>query len=184
MALVCSNSMISKSCDFHLSHLAILTLHIHIIIPMPVFCQFLEPIAWNPHIYPTLSCGFSPIIPSIISSSFYTLYFPWFYLQKLEGKPRIWEIFPYPIDSSSLKIRSNFHSKSSFEFNEVNWIQIYWTTSSFEIQMIMTFEHGLKSFRIRWARQVGGACCMAQVGSGQYCLAFFRPIIMVFPWTI
>ncbi len=37
-----------------------------------------------------------------------------------------------PIDPSPPKIQSNFHSKSSFEFNEVNLIQICWTKYSFE----------------------------------------------------
>jgi hypothetical protein len=103
------------------SHLVIIMFHIHIIIPMQVPFQFLESIARNTHIYPSLPCEFSPINPSIISSSFYTSSLPWFYLQNLEGKPRnIWKIFLCSIDPSPLKIRLNIHSKSSFEFNEVN----------------------------------------------------------------
>jgi hypothetical protein len=55
------------------------------------------------------------------------------YLQNLEGKPRnILENIPCPIDPSPPKIRSNFHSNSSFEVNEVNSIQIYWSKYSFE----------------------------------------------------
>jgi hypothetical protein len=65
------------------SHLVILAFRIHIIFPMQVPCQLLEPIAQNPPIY---SCRFSSIIPSIISSLFYTSSLPWFYLQNLEGK--------------------------------------------------------------------------------------------------
>jgi hypothetical protein len=55
------------------------------------------------------------------------------YLQNLEGKPRnILENIPCPIDPSAPNIRSNFHSKSYFEFNAINSIQIYWTKYSFE----------------------------------------------------
>jgi hypothetical protein len=103
-------------------------------------------IARNPPIY---SSGFSPIIPSIISLLFYRSSLPWFYLQNLEGKPRnIWENIPCPIDPGPLKIWSNFHSKFSFEFNEVNWNQIHWTKYSLEIQILaMDFKNilGLKS---------------------------------------
>jgi hypothetical protein len=118
----------------HPSHLVIIVFHIHIIIPMQVSCQFIEPFAWNPPIY---SHWFSPIIPSIIPSSFYTASLLW-----------IWENIPCLIDPSPLKIRSNFHSKSSFEFNEVNWIQIHWTKYSFKIQILaLEFKNilGLKS---------------------------------------
>jgi hypothetical protein len=69
-----------------LSHLIILVFHIHIIISMKVLCQSIEPFAPNPPIY---SYWFNPIIPSTISSSFYTSPLPWFYLQNHEGKPRI-----------------------------------------------------------------------------------------------
>jgi hypothetical protein len=80
----------------HPSHLVILIFHIPIIIPMRVPCQSLEPIIWNPHICPSLPCGFSRIIPSIISSSVYTSSLPWFYFQNLEGKPQnIWEKYSY-----------------------------------------------------------------------------------------
>jgi hypothetical protein len=61
------------------SHHAILAFRIHIIISMQVPCQFQEPIAPNPPIY---SWGFSPIIPPIISLSFYTSSLPWFYSTK------------------------------------------------------------------------------------------------------
>jgi hypothetical protein len=104
----------------------------------------------NPHIDLSLPCRFSSIIPSMISSSFYASSLPWFYFQNHEVKPRnIWENIHCPIDPNPLKIRSNFHSKSSFEFNEVNWIQIYWTKYSFEIQILaLDFKNvlGLKSF--------------------------------------
>jgi hypothetical protein len=107
----------------HPIHLVIIAFHIHIIISMYDPCQFLEPIAPNPPFY---SYWFSFIIPSIISSSFYTLSLSRSHLQNLEGKPRnICKIFLCPIDSSPFKVRPNFHSKSSFEFNEVNWIQIH-----------------------------------------------------------
>jgi hypothetical protein len=53
------------------SHLVILAFHIHIIISMQVPCQFLEPIGPNPPIH---SCGFSPIIPSIISVILYIIF--------------------------------------------------------------------------------------------------------------
>jgi hypothetical protein len=78
---------------FHPSHLVILVLHIHTIIPMKVPCQSLEPIVRNPHIHSSLPCGFSPIIPSIISLSFYKSSLPWFYLENIKGKLRnIWKI--------------------------------------------------------------------------------------------
>jgi hypothetical protein len=116
------------------SHLVILAFHTHIIIPMQASCQFLNPIAWNPRI---CLYWFSSTNPSIFSSSFYTSSLPWVYLQNLEGKPRnIWENIPCTVDPSPLQIWSNFHSKSSFEFNEVNWIQIHWTISSFKIQIL------------------------------------------------
>jgi hypothetical protein len=73
----------------HPSHLVILAFYIHIIIFMQVPCQSLGPITRNPHIYPSLPCGFTPIISSIISSSFYTSSLPWFYSQNLKGMPRI-----------------------------------------------------------------------------------------------
>jgi hypothetical protein len=77
------------------SHLVILAFHIHINISMHVPCQSLEPIAENPSIY---SCLSRPIIPSIISSSFYTSSLPWFYLQNLEVKNKnIWENIPCPM---------------------------------------------------------------------------------------
>jgi hypothetical protein len=46
-----------------------------------------------------------------------------------------WKIIPCPINPSPFKIRPNIHSKSSFEFNEVNWIQIHWTKFYFEIEI-------------------------------------------------
>jgi hypothetical protein len=47
--LACFNSLISRSCDFHLSYLVILAFHIHIIILMQVSCQSLKPISRNSH---------------------------------------------------------------------------------------------------------------------------------------
>jgi hypothetical protein len=46
------------------------------------------------------------------------------------------EIFLRSIDPSPLKIRSNFHLKSYFEFNEVIWSQIHWTKYSLKIQIL------------------------------------------------
>jgi hypothetical protein len=91
----------------HPSHLIILVLHIHMIIPMQVSYQSIEPFARNPPIY---SYWVSPVIPSIITSSFYTSSLLWFYLQNHEGKPiNIWENIPCPTEPSPLKIWSNFH---------------------------------------------------------------------------
>jgi hypothetical protein len=90
----------------HPSHLIILVLHIHMIIPMHVSYQSIEPFTQNAPIY---SYWFSPVIPTIITLSFYTSSLFWFYLQNHEGKPKnIWEIIPCPIDPSPLKIQSNF----------------------------------------------------------------------------
>jgi hypothetical protein len=123
----------------HPSHLVILAFHVNIIIPMQVPCQSVESFARNPPIY---SYWFSPIIPSIISSPSYASSLPWFYFQNLKGKPKnIWENIPCPIDPSPLKIWSNFHSKSSFEFNEVNWIQIHWNKSYFEFKSLPWISH-------------------------------------------
>jgi hypothetical protein len=71
---------------FHLSHHVILVLHIHIIISMQVPYQFLKPFDSNPLIY---SCKFSPIIPSVISLSFYMSYLPWFIFKTLKERPEI-----------------------------------------------------------------------------------------------
>jgi hypothetical protein len=70
----------------HPSHLIILVLHIHIIICMQVPYQFLEPIAPNPQIY---SCKLSPIIPSVISSLFYTSSCLGFIFKSMKGSPEI-----------------------------------------------------------------------------------------------
>jgi hypothetical protein len=132
------------------SHLVILAFHIHINISMQVPCQSVESFARNPPIY---SYWFSPIIPSIISSSFiHHLCLvlsskPWRKVQKYLGK------YSLSIDPNPPKFRSNFHSKSSFEFNEVNWIQIRWTKYSFEIQILaLDFKNilGLKSLIWIW----------------------------------
>jgi hypothetical protein len=64
---------------YHPGHLVIPVFYIHIIIPMQIPCQSLEPIVGNTHIYPLLPCGFSPTIPSIASSSFYSSSLPLFY---------------------------------------------------------------------------------------------------------
>jgi hypothetical protein len=148
---VCARTVISRSCDFHPSHLVILMFHIPIIISIQAPCQSIDPFTRNPPIY---SYWFSPIIPSIISSSFYTSSLPWFYFQNLEGKLRnIWENISCPIDPSPTKVRSNFHSNSSFEFNEVNWLQICWTKYSFEnSNLAMGFKKvlGLKSLIWIW----------------------------------
>jgi hypothetical protein len=138
----------------HPSHLIILALHIHIIISMQVPCQSLKPICSE---LSSLPRRFSPIIPSIISSSIYTSSLPWFIFKTLKRSPELfWEIFPCPIDSNPLKIWYNFQSKSPFEFNKVNWIQIHWTKSSFEIQiLVLEFKNvlGLKSLIWIWILQ-------------------------------
>jgi hypothetical protein len=69
----------------HPSHLVILVFHIHIIIPMQIPLLIPRDNCRNPHIYSSLLCGFSPIIPSIISSSFYTSSLSLFYFQNLKG---------------------------------------------------------------------------------------------------
>jgi hypothetical protein len=71
---------------FHLLHPNNLVLHIHIIVSMQVPYQFLKPFDSNPLIY---SCRFSPIIPSIISLSFYTSSLPWFIFKTLKERVKI-----------------------------------------------------------------------------------------------
>jgi hypothetical protein len=99
------------------SHLVILVLHIHIIIPMQFPYQFLEPIARNPHIYPSLPCGFSSILPSIISSSFYTSSLPRFIIKTLKESP---EIFGNYFLSNSPKSTQN---SIQFLFEIFLWVQ-------------------------------------------------------------
>jgi hypothetical protein len=89
--------------------------HIPIIIPKQAPCQSIEPFARNPPIY---SYWFSLIIPSIISSSFYTSSYPGFIFKTLKESPNIFgKNIPCPSDPSPLKIWSDF----SFEI--FLWIQ-------------------------------------------------------------
>jgi hypothetical protein len=100
------------------SHLVILVFHIPINIPMQVPCQSLGPIAWNPHVYPSLPCGFRPIIPSIISLLFYTSSLPWFYSLKLWRKAQKYlENIPVSNWSKSTK------NLTQYPFEIFLWIQ-------------------------------------------------------------
>jgi hypothetical protein len=99
-------------------HLIILMLHIPIIISMQVHCHFLKPIAPNPPIY---SCGFNPIIASIISSSFYTWSLPWFYLQKtLEEKLFVKYFMSNWPKSAQILIQFLFKISLSVQWSKLN----------------------------------------------------------------
>jgi hypothetical protein len=105
LTLRCPTQVISN-----ILHLVNLVFHVHIIIPIRVPCQFLEPIARNLPIYPSLPCRLIPVVPSLASLSFSLSSLPWFYFQNLKGKPEIiwryshWLKFTQSLTQFSFKI--------------------------------------------------------------------------------
>jgi hypothetical protein len=128
MTLACSNFVISRSYDFPSLPPC------HPYIPHTYNYFHPSPLPIHRAICPKSSYRFILISSHhSINNLFIILYIilalvlsskPW-----RKGQKYLENIF-FPIDPSPPIIRSKFHSKSSFELNEVNWIQIHWTISS------------------------------------------------------